>query len=60
MNEELFALYRTFRYADGMSRNRAIERATDHTGYSRVSAYEIVTLREGGDNSLVLILFLQG
>jgi hypothetical protein len=47
MNDEFFGLYKTFRYGDGMSRNKAIEKAADHTGYSQSRAYEIVGLREG-------------
>ena len=47
MNEGYFGLYKTFRYGEGMSHNRAIEKGTDHTGYSRWRGYEIVELREG-------------
>jgi hypothetical protein len=46
-NDELFSLYRIFKHEDGMSRNKAIETAADHCGYSRSRAYEIVNLREG-------------
>ena len=47
MNDEFFALYKTFRYGDGMSRNKAIEKAAEHCGYGRSRGYEIVEVREG-------------
>lgn len=46
-NDELFALYKTFRYGDGMSRSKAIEKAAEYCGYGRSRGYEIVGLREG-------------
>ena len=46
-NDELFRLYQTYRDGDGMSRNKAIETASEHCGYSRSRGYEIVELREG-------------
>ncbi len=45
-NDEFFALCR--RYREEMSRNRAIETAAEHCGYSRSRGYEIVELREEG------------
>ena len=47
MNDELFGLYKNFRYGDGMSRNKAIEKAAEHCGYGRSRGYEIVEVREG-------------
>jgi hypothetical protein len=47
MNDEFLGLYKTFRYGDGMIDNRAIEKAADHTGYSRLRGYELVEVREG-------------
>jgi hypothetical protein len=46
-NDELWSLYKTFRYSDGMSRNKAIEKASEHCGYGRSRGYEIVDGREG-------------
>ena len=47
MNDEFFALYQRYHYEDKMSRNKAIETAAEHCGYSRSRAYEIANLREG-------------
>ena len=47
MNDELFGLYKNFRYGDDISRNKAIEKAAEHCGYGRSRGYEIVDLREG-------------
>lgn len=46
-NDELFGLYEIFRYGDGMSRNRTIEKAAEHCGYGRSRGYKIVEIREG-------------
>ncbi|CAA9417696.1 MAG: hypothetical protein AVDCRST_MAG03-2314 [uncultured Rubrobacteraceae bacterium] len=50
MNDELFGLYKNFRYGDGLSRNKAIEKAAEHCGYGRSRGYEIVGIREGKAN----------
>jgi hypothetical protein len=39
--------YGTFRYGDGMNRNKVIEQAAKHTGYDRSRGYQIVDIREG-------------
>lgn len=44
-NDELYRLYLDYR--ESMSRNKAIETASEHCGYSRSRGYEIVDLREG-------------
>ena len=46
-NDEFFALYRRYRDEERMSRNKAIETAAEHCGYSRSRGYEIADLREG-------------
>jgi hypothetical protein len=47
MNDGFFGLYKTFRYGDGMSQNKAIEEAAKYTGYDRSRGYQIVQVREG-------------
>jgi hypothetical protein len=46
-NDEFFALYRRYRDEEKMSRNKAIETAAEHCGYSRSRGYEIADIREG-------------
>lgn len=45
-NFEAFALYETFRYAEGMSKSSAVKKAAEHTGYTERRVWQIVGVRE--------------
>lgn len=45
-NMEVVEVFRAFHYGDGYSRNKSIEKAAEHCGYSRSRSYEIVDIHE--------------